>query len=55
MKKPLPNPKQLEAQGADYQTNWQMVYRKLELHKIPNITSYQVDDHLFIVVPLGKK
>ncbi len=34
---------------------WQRVYRQLELHKIKNITSYQVNGNLFIVVPLEEE
>lgn len=34
---------------------WQRVYRQLELHKIKNITSYEVNGNLFIVVPLEEK
>ena len=34
------------------QSNWQKVYRQLELNKISNITSYQVNNNLYIVVPL---
>ena len=33
-------------------SNWQKVYQQLELNKIDNVTSYQVNNNLFIVVPL---
>lgn len=33
-------------------SNWQKVYQQLELNKINNVTSYQVNNNLFIVVPL---
>lgn len=34
---------------------WQFVYRQLRLHKLANVTSYQVNGNLYIVVPVGKE
>lgn len=34
---------------------WQVVYRQLRLHKLSNVTSYQVNGNLYIVVPVGKE
>jgi hypothetical protein len=34
---------------------WQYVYRQLRLNKVKNVTSYQVNGNLYIVVPVGKE
>jgi hypothetical protein len=37
---------------ANPRNSWQQVYKQLELNKIANVTSYQVNGNLFIVVPI---
>lgn len=32
--------------------SWQRVYQQLDINKIENVTSYQVNNNLYIVVPL---
>ncbi len=36
-------------------SNFQRVYKQLQLNKIKNVTSYQVNNDMFIVVPLDKE
>lgn len=35
--------------------SWQLIYRQLKLYKMPNVTSYQVNGNLYIIVPVRKE